>query len=226
MENFCKSLDKCPLFSEIKNIDKVKLLSSISYRIVKLKRKEILFNSFDKSECIGIVLSGSIDIQKIFPDGKLIIIERVKASNLVAEESIFADYPYYPSTYCAGEDTEVLVIHKTEILNIFMSYPKVMNNYLREVSNSNLLLKHRVAIMSMDSILEKIAGYLLYDFKINNRNIVSLPFSKKEWAEYMDISRTSLSRELKKMEDRGLIEFEDLTIKILDIEGINAVIAK
>lgn len=226
MKNFNKALERCPLFSEVNNTEKIRLISSISHKITKLKRNEILFDSLNKSEYIGIVLSGSIDIQKIFPDGKLIIIDRVKAPNLIAEESIFADYPYYPSTYCAGEDTDVLVIHKSEILNIFKMNPTVMSNYLRVVSNSNLLLKHRVAIMSMDSIFEKIAGYLLYDYKINNRLIISLPFSKKEWAEYMDISRTSLSRELKKMQDIGLIEFENLSIKILDLQGIEAIIAK
>jgi len=101
-----------------------------------------------------------------------------------------------------------------------------MQNFLASVSDTNLLMKHRVAFLSLDSIRGKIAGYLLYYFKTNHTMMISLPFSKKEWAEYMDISRTSLSRELKHLKNENIIDFHERTIKILDLNRLEKILSQ
>lgn len=80
-----------------------------------------------------------------------------------------------------------------------------------------------------DSIQEKIAGYLVHDIQYKNKsensNIVTLPFSKKAWAEYMNVSRTSLSRELRKLETEEILSFEKRTIIVKDMERLGKIIS-
>ncbi|MCD5407374.1 MAG: helix-turn-helix domain-containing protein [Desulfotomaculum sp.] len=44
--------------------------------------------------------------------------------------------------------------------------------------------------------------------------LIQLPFSKTAWAEYMNVSRTSLARELRQMSQDGLLSFDKKVIAV------------
>jgi CRP-like cAMP-binding protein len=225
MTTLIHELMKCDLFNRLTYGDIETLLNAIDYRFVTLDSQEILFSPHEHSDAIGIILSGSFDIQKIFPNGKLLILKRKQQYDILAEPALLADYPYYPSTICANRPSRVLIISKENMMKLLELNHQLSLNYLRIISNFNLLLTHRVSILSLDSIISKIAGYLIYDYKMKGQKMISLPFSKKEWAEYMDVSRTSLSRELKELQTRGIIDFDGRTIKILSLDGLEQLLA-
>jgi CRP-like cAMP-binding protein len=52
--------------------------------------------------------------------------------------------------------------------------------------------------------------------KTTGDNVIHLPFSKKTWAEYLNVSRPSLYRELKKLDDDQAIEINKNNISILN----------
>lgn len=58
-----------------------------------------------------------------------------------------------------------------------------MLNFLEAASNSSLVLKHKIGILSLDSIQEKVAGFLIHYKKhvseAGNIGSVTLPFSRK-----------------------------------------------
>jgi DNA-binding transcriptional regulator LsrR (DeoR family) len=58
-------------------------------------------------------------------------------------------------------------------------------------------------------------SYLDYELKKQNGNIVKLSITKKALAEKIGVQRTSLSRELAKMRDDGLIKFDIDSIELL-----------
>ena len=47
-----------------------------------------------------------------------------------------------------------------------------------------------------------------------------IPLKRNELAEYLNVSRPSLSRELVNMQDEGLIEFHRNSFKILDLTAL------
>ncbi len=118
---------------------------------------------------------------------------------------------------------------KTELLALFTLDRDFMLNFLESASNSTLILKHKIGILSLDSIQEKIAGFLVHDKKhvniANGSNVVILPFSKKAWAEYMNVSRTSLSRELRILETEGIISFDKQMIEIKDWNRLEKILS-
>lgn len=225
MNNLSLLLTKCNLFENISSVQIDGLLSKIDYKITHFEKNEIVFSPFQIADRIGIILSGSIDIQKLFPDGKMIILDRKESFDVIAEPSIFATHQYYPATASVCKSCKILFINKNDLQLLFTLNNTFMLNYLESVSNLTLLLKHKIGILSLDSIREKIAGYLIHDFKINHSKIITLPFSKKAWAEYMDISRTSLSRELKKLQTDGIISFNKRKIEIIDLKGLEKILS-
>ena len=58
-------------------------------------------------------------------------------------------------------------------------------------------------------------NYLDYECKKQGSNHIRLPITKKALAERMGVARTSLSRELGKMREEGVIEFDRDTITLL-----------
>lgn len=213
-----------------KSFDEIEvLLSKINFKEENIAENEIIFSPVQNADRIGIILSGTVDVQKIFPNSKVVIIERKRTPEMIGESSIFSKYEYYPDNVYACKPTKVLFITKPDLLRLFALDNQFMLNFLESTANSTLMLKHKIGILSLDSIQEKIAGYLVhylqYESGANNTNIVTLPFSKKAWAEYMDVSRTSLSRELRKLEAEGILSLQKRTITVMDINRLSKIVS-
>lgn len=229
MVNITLLLQKCSLFKN-KTIDEIDgLLSKIDYRIAVFDEEEIILSPFQTANKLGIILSGIVDVQKLFPAGKVVIIERKKSPDLIGESSIFSRINNYSDTFLASRKCEILFLPKPEILKLFKLDNDLRSNILESVSNSTLVLKHKIGILSLNSIQEKIAGFLIHDNRhsnrANNSPVVELPFSKKAWAEYMNVSRTSLSRELRNLEKKGIISFNKRDIEIKDLKKLEKILS-
>ena len=218
-------LKQCALFKN-KELDEIDaLLSRLSFRIDGFAENHVIFSPVQNADRMGIILSGMVDVQKLFPTGKVVIIERKKSTDMIADASLFSGLDYYSDTIVACKPCEVLLIAKKELLKLFELDNTILLNYLEYVSNSTLILKNKIGILSLDSIREKIAGYMIHDYKTNGSHVVTLPFSKKEWAEYMDVSRTSLSRELKGLELEGILSFNKRIIEIKDMAELEKILS-
>ena len=218
-------LRKCALFKNKQPDEIERLLSNISFKTELFTENEVIFSPVQNADKMGIVLSGTVDIQKLFPTGKVVIIERKREADMIAEASMFSRLDYYSDTIVACKPCEIMLITKKNLLSLFNLDHAILLNYLEHVSNSTLILKNKIGILSLDSIRAKIAGYLIYDYKMNGSHVISLPFSKKEWAEYMDVSRTSLSRELRGLEFEGILSFDKRTIVIKELNRLEKILS-
>ena len=85
-------------------------------------------------------------------------------------------------------------------------------------------LEKREELFSYHAISKKIAFSLLHDFSTAEDQTISLPFSKTTWAEYLNVSRTSLSRELKMMCSQKMITMNKNEIRILQAERLETLL--
>ncbi len=56
--------------------------------------------------------------------------------------------------------------------------------------------------------------FLIFESNRQNSRIIKLPVSKKELAEKFGVERPSLQRELRKMKDDGLIDYDSKSIEL------------
>lgn len=75
----------------------------------------------------------------------------------------------------------------------------------------------------MKNIRDKIIEFLTYEYYLQGNTVIKLRISKKELAEKFGIQRPSLFRELKKMKQDGLIDYDSSSIEILDITMLKKV---
>lgn len=111
--------------------------------------------------------------------------------------------------------TDLLEIDREALFELFCSNPSFLRTYLEFVSDRVFILGDKIKHYINKTIRESIINYLEYESKKQNTRRVKLDISKKALAEKFGVQRTSLSRELAKMRDDGLITFDRDTITLL-----------
>jgi CRP-like cAMP-binding protein len=200
---------------EIENIVETSKCNIIQYS----KDSIIALEDYECSS-IGIVLVGTIEIQKIYASGKIVTLTQLNQGHTFGEAIMFSMQNTYPATIVAVTNSEVLYIPKSDVIDICARYPSIMENFMELLSNKILILNKKVKELSFETIRAKICSYILELYKKQKNLNIKVPFSRKTMAEHMGIQRPSLSRELIKMRDEGIIDFDKDTIHINDLKAI------
>lgn len=78
----------------------------------------------------------------------------------------------------------------------------------------------RTRLMSVHGINQRLAAYLRTIYDRYGSPYLELPFNRNQLAEYLAVSRPSMSRALCSLRDEGILEFEGRSVKILDAERL------
>ena len=167
------------------------------------------------STYIGIVLNGSIVIKSYSLAGHTFIIRTLNEGMMYGDVLIFGSHSKaYPGTLVAREHTQIAKISNRLFKQWLGESEALLNNYLRLLSDKTYEVNNKNKLLSQDSLRDKILYFLYEQKKIQKSNIITLHQSKEELAEALYVRRPSLSRELSKMRDEGLIDYDRHTITI------------
>ena len=154
-------------------------------------------------------------IERIDESGNLMTIADFYGGDVLGGNLMFSKNPYYPMTVTAKDATLILEINKTRLFQLFSDNHDFLKSYLEYVSDHTVILGDRIKHYVNRTIRESIISYLDYERKKQNSNIIKLNMTKKALAERIGVQRTSLSRELAKMREDGLIEYTPVSISLL-----------
>jgi CRP-like cAMP-binding protein len=167
---------------------------------------------------VGILLAGEASIIKESASGSRIIMTVISAGDLFGEMIAFSMKQHWPASVFAQTACSVMILSPEKIIgdctNACANYKQLIKNMLVILSTKALILNQRVEYLSIKSMREKISVYLLEQYKINRKSTFNLPLKRNELADFLNVSRTALSRELGRMRDEGIIEFYRTSVKI------------
>ncbi|MTI67246.1 MAG: Crp/Fnr family transcriptional regulator [Firmicutes bacterium] len=220
MDKIINILNQSFLFKNIDNKELKEILDKLNYTVNEYKKNEIV--AIEGNECtnLGLLVDGILDIQSIYPSGKILTLVQIKSPDVFGEVVLFSKTNKYPATIKATNDSKVMFIEKKNFINLLTTHPKVLENFMSNMSNKLLHLNGKVKMLSLETIRQKISDFLIKEYKKQKSYMINIPFSRKEMADYLDIQRPSLSRELAKMKKENLIDFDKNTFKIKDLEGL------
>ncbi len=216
---------KCVFF---KNFDEAIINQTIcpKHLVFKsYKKGETIAHEGDECHAIGIVKQGAIEIQTIYPSGKVLTHVRLVQGNVFGEAIIFNAKKTYPVTITAIEKCEIGYIHRQDLLTIFHDYPQALKNYLTLMSNRLMTLNKKIRHLSLDTLDKRVANFLLQTYKTSGNKLFSTGLSRKAMAEMMGVQRPSLSRCLVKMKNDGVIDFDGDSFKIVNLEALENILA-
>lgn len=216
------NIKECRLFSHFSDHDIQELLSSGFASVKSYLKEDLLFSEGEYCDFLSVVIEGKIEIQKLDSNGNILVVATLNRGNVFGENLLFGDRNFYPMSVVAKENSQVLHIKKDYIYKLCSSNEPFLRELLRILSNKALNLSSKLKQVTMKSIREMICNYLLKKYNKEKSTTIKLEFSRKDWADKLGVQRPSLSRELMKMRDAGLIDFSKNIIEIKDLEGLKS----
>lgn len=224
MINITSLLSPCILFNDFSKEEITAELEKTHYSIRSFNKTEVVALEDSKCTSLGIVLSGCVEIQKIFASGKTVTIDKVNPGEIFGEVIIFSSKNTYPSSIISTAKSDVMFISKENILKLSSVNNKFLTNFMSLLSNKILILNKKVKNMSYQTIRQKTTSLILEEYDKQKNLKLQLRYSKKEMSEQLGIPRPSLSRELIHMKKDRLIDFNKSSLTIIDLETLETIL--
>lgn len=215
-----RSLQQCRLFTEHTSDTIKELLAPYEARVRSLNKGEFLANEDDPAHWLIVVLQGSLEIQKVRRSGDSLTLARFRPGQLVGEAALFTHREVYPATIFAPEPARALLLPKLDLLHLLSSDIHSLSQFATALSERITVLHEKITILSFNSIRQRIAHFLLLAAQRKKSDLITLPFSKKIWAEHLNVPRPSLSRELHNLARHGYLAINGRQIRIVDVNRL------
>ncbi len=204
------------LFSSFPEDDLKSLLDTNTHSVKKYEKGEVIFTEGDTCRSIFIILDGTVIIEKTDVSGRYLTVGEASKGDMMGPNVLFSKNSIYPLSTRAKDNVELFIIPKDFLLMLCQKDRVFLEEVLRITSSRAFMLTRRLSELSVRTLRQNIMGFLLTEIKRTGNNFIRLPFTKKAWAENLGVQRPSLSRELKKLQDEGIIESEGSSIKVIN----------
>ena len=220
MFDFKSALPKNSLFADFENQEMTDFIDSSHSKTVQYSIGQIIAIRGEPLNKIGLVLSGEVEIQKSYPSGKIVVVNKIPVGGVFGEVAIFSSKKTFPSTVVASLDSRIMFINKANIIEICFKNRKFLSNLLHLLSEKILILDHKLHFLSGESIRQKLCLYLIEQFEKHKNLTIPLDMPKHKMAEQFGVTRPSLSRELILMKKEGLIDYDTRHIIIQNLHKL------
>ena len=213
-------LKKIPLFSSLSD-GIISEIANLGIRKNYNKDSVIVFQNQSDSALV-VVLKGKLRLTKMSNEGNEVTLDFIKESEFWGDTAILDGKP--PAVNIVAEqNSEVFVITRTDLMNLFNSKPEysiaVLNELTRQLRASNLKVKS----LSLKAAEGKVASVIIQladEFGIVKEGAIEieqLPI-QLELANMAGTSRETISRTIHSFSKKGLIETEGQKLRIKDYE--------
>ena len=175
------------------------------------KKGTTILHAGSTTNRMGLVLEGSVTIENNDVWGNRTILSHVGKNQFFAETyGLLADEPLL---------VDVVANEKCQILFLTIGFlhrgtlkpeswiTKIMINLLTISTQKNLTLSGRSFHTAPKTIRGRVMSYLNSVSIQKGSTKFDIPFDRQQMADYLNLERTALSKELRKMKDDGLIDF-------------------
>lgn len=191
------------------------LLSSGFYELRSFSGNELIYLQGGSCTTVDLILQGRVSVERLEESGKILKIQDFQAGELLGADLAFSRRPEYPMNLVAREDVLLLRVGRRVMLNLCMENEAFLSGYLSAISDKTLILTDKIGIMIRPGLRERILEYLKQEMSRQGNRTIRIPGTKKQLAEKLGVQRTSLSRELQKMRNEGLLRFDQKEITLL-----------
>jgi len=195
------------------------MLSCLGAKTVTYRKNEIILLTDDSLESIGLVIEGAVLITTEDFFGTRSVIGVAEKYEIFAEAFVCANISKSPVTISAADNCVIMWLKFPRIIQscnkACQFHSRLIENMMNQLASKNLQLHQKLGILSKRTLKEKILAYLnIYASHSKNKNF-DIPLSRNELADYLNADRAALSRELSKMKEEGIIDYNLNTFRIL-----------
>lgn len=217
-------LSASPLFHKMDSSSLELIFQHLKTEVYHYPSPKLIASEGDVCKGISIVLEGSVEVKKLHLSGKETTITELSPGDTFGEVIIFSDHKHFPSSLFSVKNTRILHIPEDAILTLCKMKPEFLKNLMGLLSNKVWMMSNKVRILSYDRLRQRVASYLMEQYRIQDSPQLTLPHNRQEMADYLGMPRPSLSRELQSLKDDGLIRYHRNEFELIEVERLEALI--
>ena len=215
---FMENLTRNPLFENISAESIQQMMTCFDMRKKTYKEKDIITTYDAEGDFVGLLLEGTISVNRISIDGSLDMLEYLEHIGVFGASFAFANREDEFIVICE-KDCTVLFIEKQHITkrcaNACQHHTQVVENLMHLMAEKVVHLTEKVDILSHRSIRGKLMCYFRIQSTKQGQLTFQLPMSLLKLANYLCIDRSAMMREIKKMKEEEIVEINGGEVTLL-----------
>jgi len=214
-------LDKVqsPLFDGLSPQDRNAILGCVGYHINRYKKGQTVVFEEDHVRHIGILLSGCVDMIKEDIWGNKTLLIRIHKDGLFGESFACCEDNMSIVSFVVSQDAQIMFMPFDRVMRSCSMacsfHHQLLENMVKIIAGKNRDLMRKIEVVSKKTLREKILAYLSLQAQTQGSQVLEVPLGRVEWAEYLCANRSALTRELVKMQEEGLIRYQQNFFEIL-----------
>lgn len=184
----------------------------------EFQKDEVVVMEHEAGSALFIILSGKVKVSRESEDGKEVILSILNEADFFGEMAII-DGLARSANVIAIEDSELLIIQRSNFLDLLYQHPEVSIALLQELTKRLRAADMKIKSLSLKDAGGKVATVILQladdigKIKQGCVEIEKLPY-QHDLANMAGTSRETISRTLHQFVKQGLIELEGSKLRI------------
>lgn len=205
------NLKNHPLFQDLSESDLDQLYHAACMRSQFFEKNQTVFHAGDRICEVGIVQTGNVHIEMIDLWGNKSILSSIAPGQIFAETYAICRKPLLVDVTAAAP-REILFLN-LEFLARFFSEPgscrdAIMQNLFAICVRKNLILSNRIFCTTPKTVRGRLLVYLSSESAKAGSTSFTIPFDRQGMADYLNLDRSALSKELGRMKKDGILDFK------------------
>ena len=207
-----------PLFQGLDREEINEVLQKFHGLIKHFPKSDYIYLAGDCVENLCVVLEGTVQMIKEDIWGEKSIIANLGAGSVFAENFLGQLGDRSSVSYFVASDSEVLMLPLGRTLfdsdTSSKASQRLMCNIVSILADNNTRLIEKTEILCKKTLRSKILAYLEQEARNHGCRSFTIPFNRTDLANYLDADRSALTRELARMREEGLIDYNKNTFEL------------
>lgn len=214
-EDTCVSL--VPIFQGLSHEEQLQVARVA--RPIRRARGEVIHRPSDHLSQLLVVHRGQIRVTHLEPDGQERLLRILGPGDFMGEAAFLTgDEP--DSWATALTEVELCSFRHADLHTLVEQYPTVTVRMLKTLTERLILAERRLSDLTLAPVSTRLARYLLEVSAGGSQAQFRLPLAKKDVASLLGMSPATLSRQLRMLEEQGLIEVSGRAVTLLNPDGL------
>ena len=192
------------------------LLSGGCIRTAAYEKGAVIFRAGSVTHEFGIVQTGSVHISSTDLWGNRTLLHLLTAGETFAETYAACRVPLMVEVSAA--EASLIQLVDLERLLVEETSNRLLHNLFQLSAEKNLAWSARMLCLSAKTARARIMSYLSAEAVRRGSTVLTLPFDRQQLADYLNLERSALSKELGRMQREGLLRFRKNHFHLLQPE--------
>ena len=212
-------LRRVPLFAHLSETEIDRLAESARER--NYPRNSVILFEDDPGDALYMVVTGQVKVVLIGEDGREVILSVLHEGNFFGEMALIDDEPR-SAHVIAMQDSNLLVLRREDFQRRLQEVPTIALGLLREISHRLRRADDKIGGLVLLDVNGRVARLLLQMADENDGKTITRRVTHHTIAQMIGSSRETVSRTIRDLADKGLLEVSRKAIVIRDRPALEA----